>query len=107
MRVIANRDCYFTNIDKDTNTKEITDIKSVFKGSVYTVIGKKFDPRPYMFIDDQNYYPHGVWFYELLEQSGQHCSALFTELPDEVEDLEEEIEKDKPKKNRRVRAYKK
>lgn len=88
MRIIANRDCYFTNYD----TKEITNVRSVFKGSIYTVIGKRFDPTPHKFIDDPNFYPHGVWFYELLEQRGQHCSVLFTELPEEAEVIELETE---------------
>lgn len=88
MRVIANRDCYFT----DRETLQVTDRKSVFKGSVYTVIGKKFDPNPRKFIDDPNYYPHGVWYYELLEQTGLHASGLFTELPEEAEVLELEEE---------------
>lgn len=87
MRVIANRDCYFS----DFSTRELLSEKAIYEGSVYTVIGKKFRPGPIKFKDDPNFYPHGVWFYELLEQTGFHVSTLFTELPNE--DGDTEIEK--------------
>ena len=88
MRVIANRDCYFTKLE----TREITNNKAIIKDSVYTVIGKKFHPGPHKFVDDPNYYPHGVWYYDLLEQTGYHCSVIFTELPEEAEVVELETE---------------
>ena len=86
MRVIANRDSYFTDIV----TREVTNIKAIYSGSVYTVTNKTFDPTPSQFIDDPNYYPNGVWYYELLEQIGIHVSTIFTELPEEM--IEEEVE---------------
>lgn len=89
MRVVAIRDSYFTVMPYG----EITSVRAIYQGSVYTVIGRKFSPRPTKFVDDPNFYPHGVLYYELLEQSGEHASTLFTELPEEEETVETEIEK--------------
>jgi len=84
MRVIAIRDSYFNDGTKPTDL-------AIHKGSIYNVIGKRFFSSPHHFKDTGNYYPNGVYAYELLEQTGMHIEDMFLELHDD-DLVEEQIE---------------
>jgi hypothetical protein len=85
MRVIAIRDSYFSD------GKTLTDL-AIHKGSVYHVTETYFKPGKHYFQDTGSYYPNGVGFYRLLEQTGLHVEDMFLELPDD--DFEEGIQEE-------------
>ena len=87
MKVIAIRDSYFNDGTKPTD-------KAIHKGSIYHVIGERFDPRPSYFLDTGSYHPNGVTFYEVLEQGGSHLKDIFLELPDDLFETEEVTEQE-------------
>jgi hypothetical protein len=85
MRVIAIRDSYFNN------GNALTDL-AIHKGSIYHVANVHHKPGKQYFQDTGSYYPNGVNFYELVEQIGHHVEDMFLELPDDLFEIETEIE---------------
>lgn len=83
MRVIAIRNCFFSN----HQTKEISNEIAIHKGSIYHVLDKIHYPDLTTFLDEPGYYnPNGTWFYSLLEVRGHHAEFLFLEIPEDVEE---------------------
>lgn len=81
MKVIAIRDSYFNDGIKLTD-------KALNKGSIYHVVAKHYKPKPTYFLDTGSFYPNGVTYYELLEQTGFHVEDAFLELPDDLFEAE-------------------
>ena len=88
MKVIAIRNSFFSE-----NLQEL----AIHKGSIYHVVNTIFKDKPQYFADTGRLYPHGVRFFELLEQRGLHVEDIFMELSDEdITEFEEVItEKEK------------